>query len=247
MVRVADLLDPLLRRPFGVHRVCRESDNNREKERPTCIEILYRVVGKGTHLLSKRRSGEEIDLIGPLGNGFKLKQNFKTAIIVAGGIGIAPLFSLAQALKRAEGACSRQKNLIVFIGGKTREDILCVKDLKAMGAKVAISTEDGRVGTKGIVTDLLQNFLSDSSSSHTQDLMLFACGPLPMLRTVSKIASSQDISCQISLESRMACGVGACLGCSVPTKANEIGSSKISYQRVCKEGPIFDSTAILWN
>jgi dihydroorotate dehydrogenase electron transfer subunit len=247
MVRVTNLLDPLLRRPFGIHRVCQESDNHKGKGHPTCMEILYRIVGKGTLMLSEKEKGEEIDLIGPLGNGFNLKQNFKTAIIVAGGIGIAPLFSLAKALKRAEGSRLRQKNLIVFIGGKTGEDILCVKDFKRVGAKVVVSTEDGSVGTKGIVTDLLQNFLSDSSPSKTQDLMLFACGPSLMLRTVSEIVSSQNIPCQISLENKMACGVGACLGCSIPTKVKKAGNSETSYQRVCKEGPVFDSTTILWN
>lgn len=102
MVRVAQLLDPLLRRPFGIHRLSQESDNPRRKSPPTCIEILYRIVGKGTIMLSEKKRGEEINLIGPLGNCFYLEQNLKTAIIVAGGIGVAPLFSLAQALKKIE-------------------------------------------------------------------------------------------------------------------------------------------------
>jgi dihydroorotate dehydrogenase electron transfer subunit len=204
-------------------------------------------VGKGTLVLSEKKRGEEIDLIGPLGNGFNLKHNFRTPIMVAGGIGVAPLFSLAQALERAEGTHTRRKKLIVFIGGETKEDILCVRDFKKIGARVEVSTEDGSVGAKGVITNLLQDFLSNSVPSENHDLMLFACGPSPMLRAISEVAISQNIPCQVSLESRMACGVGACLGCSVPTKVKKVGDSETSYQRVCKEGPVFDSTTILWS
>ena len=246
MMRVTQLLDPLLRRPFGIHRLCQESNNYRRRSNPTCIEILYRIIGKGTIVLSEKKRGEEIDLIGPLGNGFYLEKNLKTAIIIAGGIGVAPLFSLAQALKKLEGKHTRSTNLIVFIGGETKEDILCVKDFKKIGAKVMVSTEDGSLGTKGMVTDLLVNFLGNSSTAEVHNLQLFVCGPSPMLRTVSEVVISQDIPCQVSLESRMACGVGACLGCSVPIIIKKKGGKKILYQRVCKEGPVFDSTAVLW-
>jgi len=116
-----------------------------------------------------------------------------------------------------------------------------------MGAKVVFSTEDGSWGTKGIVTDLLANFLGNSFPSAIHNLQLFACGPLPMLRTISEIAILRDIPCQICLESRMACGVGACLGCSVPTVITKIDGGEVFYQRVCKEGPVFDSTTLLWN
>lgn len=247
MIRVTQLLDPLLRRPFGIHRLCWESDKYRRKRHPTCIEILYRIVGKGTLMLSEKIRGKEIDLIGPLGNGFYLERNIKTAIMVAGGIGVAPLFSLAQELEKVESKHIRRTNLIVFIGGETKEDILCVKDFKKIGAEVMVSTEDGSLGAKGIVTDLLINFLGNSFSSEMSNLQLFACGPSPMLRTISEIAISQSIPCQISLENRMACGVGACLGCSVPAIINKEGGEKILYKRVCKEGPVFDCTAILWN
>ena len=135
----------------------------------------------------------------------------------------------------------------VFIGGETKEDILCVNNFKKIGAKVEVSTEDGSMGTKGMVTTLLLDFLRTTDPLKTRDLRLFACGPSPMLRTISEVTHSYDIPCQISLESRMACGVGACLGCSVPTKNKNVGKSRTSYQRVCKEGPVFDSTAILWN
>jgi len=247
MIRVAKLLDPLLRRPFAIHRLSQESNNYRRKNHPTCIEILYRIVGKGTIILSEKKRGEEIDLIGPLGNGFCLKQNLKTAIMVAGGIGVAPLFSLAQTLKKTRDKPTKQANLIVFIGGETKEDILCLNDFKKVGAKVVVSTEDGSLGSKGLVTDLLMEFMANSFPSRLNDLQLFACGPEPMLKVLSEIAISKDIPCQISLESRMACGVGACLGCSIPILINKSGSREIIYQRVCKEGPVFDSTIIPWS
>lgn len=246
MVRVTNFLDPLLRRPFGIHRVCQESGTHKEKGHLTCVEILYRIAGKGTLMLSEKKRGEEIDVIGPLGNGFNLRQHFKTAIIVAGGIGVAPLLSLTHALKKLKGTRAKHSS-IVFIGGETRGDILCVKDFKKLGATVEVSTEDGSMGTKGVVTTLLRDFLRTTDHLETRDLKLFACGPSPMLRTVSDIARAQNISCEISLENKMACGVGACLGCSIPAKAMEAEKRGIFYQRVCTDGPVFDSRTILWS
>ena len=247
MVRVNQLLDPLLRRPFGIHGLYREKDSFRQKNHPSCIEILYRIAGKGTRVLSERKRGEEIDLLGPLGNGFCLEQNSETAILVAGGIGVAPLFSLAQTLKEAEGSHARQIETIVLIGGKTGKDILCLKEFKKLGAKVEVSTNDGSLGAKGVVTNLLSGFLENFTPSESHSVQLFGCGPLPMLKALSKIALLQDIPCQVSLESRMACGVGACLGCSVPTVRDKRGGSEPLYQRVCKEGPVFNSTVIQWD
>jgi len=247
MLRASKLFDPLLRRPFGIHRLCHEKDKYTLKSSPSCIEILYKVVGKGTLILSAKKKDEEIDLIGPLGNGFYLRQNIETAVLVAGGIGVAPLFSLAQTLKGIKGKSTFRTELIVFIGGEKKEDILCLNDFKKVGAKVIISTEDGSSGTKGLVTDLLVNFLSDYPPLKTRNLKFFGCGPLPMLRTLSEIALSRDVPCQISFESRMACGVGACQGCTVTTGISKKGVGEILYQRVCKEGPVFDSTSILWD
>ena len=247
MIRVHRFLDPFLRRPFGIHSVCGEKDSLRDKECPSCIEILYRMVGKGTLLLSEKEKDEEIDLLGPLGNGFSVDHNLTTAVLVAGGIGVAPLFFLAQALQNMKGKTTGQIKLIVFVGGETKDDILCLKEFNTLGARLKVSTNDGSVGIKGLVTDLLLDFLSNPPPSKNQSVMLFGCGPSPMLRTLSDIALSHDIPCQISLESRMACGVGACLGCAVPTVNTIREIREISYQRVCKEGPIFDSTVVLWD
>ena len=247
MVRITELLDPLLRRPFGIHRLCHERDKHIDNDNPSCIEILYKIVGKGTIVLSEKKKDEGIDLMGPLGSGFYLEQDIETAVIVAGGIGVAPLFPLAQVLKGVKDKNTFLDKLFVFIGGENREDILCLNDFKKIGARVAVSTIDGSLGTKGLVTDLIVNFLRNLSPLETQNLKLFGCGPLPMLRTLSEIAFCKDIPCQVSLESRMACGVGACQGCAVPTEMNKEGDRAVRYQRACKEGPVFDSNIIFWD
>lgn len=241
MARVGSSIDPLLRRPFAVHRVCRETDNAPAGNASSCIEILYRTVGKGTLLLSQKKRGQDIDLLGPLGNGFSIPRHLETAVLVAGGIGVAPLLSLAHLLGRGNRAVSST----VIIGGASRGDILCGSDFRKTGARVAVSTEDGSRGIKGLATDLLRHVL-DSLAPKTDPtrLAVYACGPPAMLQRVSVIARERAISCQVSLESNMACGVGACLGCSVPVRSRT-GSTAL-YQRVCTEGPVFDSTTIDW-
>ena len=245
MAEVGNGCDPLLRRPFAVHRLCREKGTGVVSRPPSCIEILYRTVGRGTALLAEKKRGETIDLLGPLGNGFRLPHRLQRAVLVAGGMGVAPLLSLALALKERKGTRSRTAGPIAFIGGQTRDGILCLSDFRKSGAQVAVITEDGSRGAKGLVTDLLARFLNALALPDAARLVLYACGPVPMLERVAALARDRAIPCQVSLESAMACGVGACLGCSVPTRIN--ADKHISYQRVCREGPVFDSTAIAWD
>lgn len=204
-------VDPLLRRPLGVHRIVSDG-----------IEILYEVVGRGTELLAGKRQGETLSIIGPLGNGFEPVSG-EGAILIAGGIGQAPLLALAERL--ADG-----KKLQVLIGAKTESHILCEKDFKRLGCKVFIATDDGSKGHKGLVTDLLKDTLNAA---------IYACGPTGMLKAVSRIARTHGVPCQVSLEERMACGVGVCLGCPVKVKTGE-------YKMVCKDGPVFDSEEVVW-
>jgi dihydroorotate dehydrogenase electron transfer subunit len=241
MVKVDSSIDPLLRRPFAVHRVCGETGTAPAGTSPSCIEILYRTVGKGTLLLSRKKPGEDVDLLGPLGSGFSLPRRPEQAVLVAGGIGVAPLLALAQFLSRGRHRVSRT----VIIGGATREDILCPGDFRKTGAKVVVSTEDGSSGIRGLATDLLEDVLDSLSPEDAAHPVIYACGPLPMLRGVAAIARDRAIPCQVSLESTMACGVGACLGCSVPVRSAR--GRAASYQRVCREGPVFDSTVIDWD
>lgn len=217
-IKISPHFEPLLRRPFSIHAI---QDN-------TTFEILYRVVGKGTSLLSEKKPGEELDVIGPLGNGFRLSQNDEQIIIIGGGAGIAPLFFLTQKL------INYSKQIRVLIGGKTKEVILCEKEFKDLGLEVEIATEDGSYGHKGLVTDLLPPLLSASIS-------LFACGPSIMLREVAMFSIKNKLSCQVSLEAIMACGVGACLGCVIDIK--ERGTTR--YKRVCKDGPVFEANEVI--
>ncbi|MEW6095869.1 MAG: dihydroorotate dehydrogenase electron transfer subunit [bacterium] len=217
-IKVSESYDPLLRRPFSIHSI-KNSD---------IVEILYRVVGKGTELLSEKKVGEELDILGPLGNGFKI-NNERKIVIIGGGAGIAPLFFLTQK------AIASSNNIIVLIGAKTKRLILCEQEFKDLGVAVQIATEDGSYGHKGLVTDLLNQFSSASIS-------LFACGPSIMLREVAIFSHKHNLPCQVSLESRMACGVGACLGCAIKVK----GEVKTISKRVCSEGPVFAAKEIVF-
>ena len=195
------------------------------------IEVLYEVVGKGTELLSRKRPGDTVDVIGPLGNGFSVQRTARsaqrTAVLVAGGIGVAPLVALAEELKK------KKIRTMVIIGAKTKSHILCEDEFKSLGCEVKITTEDGSKGTRGLATDLLRN------TQYAIPNTLYACGPAAMLKSVAKIAEAKRVPCQVSVEERMACGVGACLGCPVKVK---IGG----YKMVCKDGPVFDAKEIAW-
>jgi len=225
MVRISDSYNPLLRRPFSIHRLIEENGNVRG------FEILFKVVGKGTTILSGLREGGFVDVLGPLGRGFVIPENFQSTFIVAGGIGVAPLFFLASDLMRAGVDSSK---IQMFIGGRSKEDLLCIDEIKAMGFPVHISTDDGSLGEKALVTEIVKNKLTN-----TRPDMIFACGPSPMMKAVAGIAEKENISCQVSLETMMACGMGACLGCAVEKK-----ESSDKYLHTCLDGPVFDAAIL---
>ena len=219
----------LLRRPLCVHRILNNS-----------IEIMYEVSGKGTELLSRKKPGEALDIIGPLGNGFSVQRSMvhspQSTVLVAGGVGIAPLAALAEELIK------KKSKVIVIIGAKTGSHILCEKELKKIGCEVKITTEDGSKGYKGLATDLLR------ITNYGLRITIYACGPAPMLKAVAKIAEERKIPCQVSMEERMACGVGVCLGCPVRVKITnyELRITNYGYKMVCKDGPVFDAKEIAW-
>lgn len=218
-IRVSDNFDPLLRRPISIHGIS-----------GTKIKIFYEVVGKATRVLSERKAGESLDIIGPLGNGFELgrpKTEDRRPILVAGGMGVAPLMFLAEKLK--------QSSVQVLIGARSKEALLCVNDFKKLGCDVKIATDDGSAGFKGRVSDLLKDLLS---TLHPAPCTLYACGPKPMLKAVADIANAQRIPAQLSLEEHMSCGFGACLGCVVKTQDG--------FKRVCQEGPVFLAQDLIW-
>jgi dihydroorotate dehydrogenase electron transfer subunit len=212
-VKLGNSVDPLLRRPLGIHDAYGST-----------IELLYAVVGKGTKILSQKKADDQLDIIGPLGNGFDVSAARQALpILVAGGMGVAPLYFLAKKLKH--------KDPLVLVGARNKDELVCVKEFKALGFDVRVSTDDGSMGEKGYVTDLLKSI--DCCRS-----IIYACGPRPMLREISGITYQTKLSAQVSLEEHMSCGFGACLGCVVKTSGG--------YKRVCKEGPVFDARAIIW-
>ena len=222
-IKCSDGNDPLLRRPLGVHKILKNG-----------IEMLYEVVGRGTELLSKKKPGDTIDIIGPLGNGFTLPQipnpESRIPILIAGGIGVAPLLVLAEKITE------KKKAPYIIIGAKTKPGILCEKEFKDLGCFVMVSTEDGSKGHKGYATDILKHLLK---TINCQASAIYACGPHPMLKAVSQMARLVNVPCQVSLDERMACGVGVCLGCPVKVKTG-------GYKMVCKDGPVFDAREIVW-
>jgi len=226
-IKISDGFQPLLRRPISIHRV-----------KGSKIGLVYEVIGIGTKILSTRRPQELLDVIGPLGNGFSYKQAVKTKkginILIAGGMGVAPLLFLAE--KAAKLKIRNQKpEILVLIGAKTKKQILCAQEFKSLGCAVKIATDDGSAGFKGKVTDLLKHQLTAYSLQLTA---IYSCGPKPMLKAVSEIANENKINAQLSLEEHMACGIGACLGCVVSTKNG--------YKSVCKDGPVFCAKELTW-
>ena len=231
MVRPPLVTDPLLPRAFSIYRISLDGGG------APVVEILYKILGKGTQCLSRMEPGREVGILGPLGNSFTVAPDLKTAILVAGGIGVPPIAALARRLRNAE--CG-MRNLDVFLGGKTAEDILCLADFEAVGANIRITTEDGSVGTRGMITDLLGPFMS---SSREMTPGIFTCGPPGMLSAVARLAETCGVPCQTSVEANMACGFGACMGCAIEARSNGPGPA---YKLVCKDGPVFDSRELVW-
>lgn len=217
--------DPLLRRPFSIHGI---QDNDG-------LMILYKVVGKGTRLLSSLKKDNTISVIGPLGNGFPLPGPHERILLVAGGMGIAPIFFLTQVLQEA-----RSLSPALILGFATSQNVVRVQELRDMSVDISLSTEDGSAGHKGLVTDLMDDYLAHNAHEKPT---VYACGPTPMLKAVARRAADARIRCYVSLEGYMACGLQVCLGCAV--KAAD-GKAK-AYHYVCQNGPVFLSEIIDWN
>ncbi len=210
---------PFLRRPLSLSYRVEDGD---------CIVLVYRIQGRGTEVLASRKPGELLDVLGPLGNGFDIRDGYSNVVIIGGGIGIAPLVELA----------SVYKNKATVMAG-FKEEIFLIEELKEKSVNVRIATEDGRAGHKGFITDVLAKHLEDQ-----QPDIVFACGPRAMLKKVTMLCKDKFIKCQVSLEERMACGIGACFGCSCATRDKD-GTKK--YSRVCKEGPVFRGEEVCWD
>ena len=233
MVRVNAAIDPLLRRPFGVFDVGIHIPAHSGAIAQPYLEMLYRVVGKGTAMLSALHETDLLDILGPLGKGFDLGDPDEEKLIVGGGVGLAPLYLLAKELVR-------RSQVRLFAGGKTRDDILCITEFERLGVECYTATEDGSLGECGLVTEALVRRLDALKGKAS----IYACGPHGMLNAVANIACQRGIPCQVSLEGYMACGVGACLGCVAPGHKH---SQEIpDFRCVCTEGPVFESGELKW-
>ena len=200
--------DPLLPRPMAIYRCSGEN-----------LEFRFKIVGRGTALFAELRAGAPIGVLGPLGNGFETPTG--APVLVGGGTGIASLYELA---------CSVPAGSVVALGAATEAELLGLDDFRALPVELRLATEDGSVGSVGLVTELLEIRVEHE---------VLACGPLPMLRGVHDLAVAAGARCQVSLESHMACGFGVCLGCAVRTRQG--------FRYICSHGPVFEAAQLDWS
>jgi len=216
MVRCDDSCQRLLRRPLSIHSL-----------RPDAVAVLFKVIGPGTHWLAQRHPGDRLDLLGPLGNGFRVEPRWRNLLLVAGGLGIAPLAALAsQAL-----ASDHQVTLLL---GASQANHLYPTHFLPAGLNIVLATEDGSAGHKGLVTDLISDYAAKTNA-------VFACGPISMYKTLSQLASKILTAkpIQVSVETRMGCGLGGCFSCTIKTSDG--------MKRVCRDGPVFELRDIDWD
>lgn len=221
-LRIPRLEESLLRRPFSIF-----------KADATTLSVLYKPVGRGTRAMGRITAGEAVSIIGPLGNGFPLPAADTIPVLVAGGYGVAPLYLLASRLPQAGVLC---------VGGRRAEDVLCVDAFRDLDWDVRITTEDGSLGERGLVTDALDGWLADQAQDAA--LVFFACGPDGLLRAVGDRAIACGGPGWLSLDKHMGCGVGACLACVQQIRQPDGG---VVWKRVCKDGPIFEAREIIWD
>ncbi len=217
----------LLKRPFSI---CDAQSGK--------ITILYKVVGKGTTAMTALKKGDTVDGIGPLGRPFCEPSKGSRSIYVAGSVGVAPLCFLAKT-RRGSG---RHGGDVVFIGGRTKHDCLCRTEFNKLGVKVVLATEDGSAGHRGLVSSPFEKFLCALSGQEKNNSIVYACGPKAMMKAVAGICAHAGVSCVVSLEEIMSCGLGVCMGCVVKVKDD----GDFVYQRSCTEGPVMEAEKIIW-
>lgn len=218
-IRVNDDIEPFLRRPISIHNMDRKSGK---------LEFIFQVKGKGTEILAKRNVGDLIDIVGPLGNGSFDYSKYERIGIIGGGIGVFPLYELAKNAKN-DG-----KDVSIYLGFRNKDLVVLEDEFKNVSTNFVLTTDDGSYSKKGFAIDFLKEDIENGKVDS-----IYACGPLPMLRAVQKLAIEKDIPCQLSLEEKMACGLGVCLGCAV--KTSDSTKEAPQYKHVCKNGPVFDA------
>ena len=217
-IRVSEQTEPFLRRPISIYNIDREND---------VLEFIFQVKGKGTEILAKKEVGSQIDIVGPLGYGTFQYEDYQNIAIIGGGIGIFPLYELAKCAKKDN------KNVSTYLGFRNKDLVILEAEFKQVSDKLTLTTDDGSYSQKGFAINYLEHDINDGKIES-----IYACGPLPMLKAVQKLAIEKNIPCQISLEEKMACGLGVCLGCAVKTTASS--NDNPEYWHVCKAGPVFN-------
>lgn len=220
MLRVKGREFPFLRRPMSIYSLYPSAGD-------LIIDLLYRLVGKGTFVISRLKPDDEIDILGPLGRGFDIFPNCKRVVLVAGGIGIAPLSFLGHYYRT--DTINNPPQIICYVGAQRADLLVGLDRMGEICSDIRISTDDGSRGYHGLVTELFER---DIPSYNSSDSVVYSCGPFPMIKSLMEILMDQAVPCQVSVEERMACGVGACLGCAISVKSG--------YKKVCSDGPVFD-------
>jgi dihydroorotate dehydrogenase electron transfer subunit len=222
--------NPLLRRPFTIFNLHR----NVRSGKPVGLELLVKDVGVGTHKLSQVRPGQMLDCLGPQGHGFQvsseMKNRLETACLVAGGVGIAPLYLLAQSL------LAQNVKPVLFYGGARTADLVLREYFERLGLEIFYTTEDGSFGERGIVTQPFARFLK---SNFRKRMRVYSCGPWGMMKAIHTVSVQAKVECEVSLEARMGCSLGACLGCVIHSEGQLL--------RVCQDGPVMNSRMIDWD
>ncbi len=217
--------DPLLPRPLSLLSVAHEGR----------ADLLVKVVGKGTALMERSPPGSRVSVLGPLGNGFPVPSADVADLLVAGGVGLPPLFMQAESAGRLGMANGSE----MLYGARTSRDLVLLGEIRALGIALRLATEDGSLGRRGRVTDELEARLDHwRAAASPRRLRIMACGPREMLWAVGRIAQSCDIECYLSMEEQMACGIGVCLGCAVAARTRP-------YLYVCKHGPVFPAAEVM--
>jgi dihydroorotate dehydrogenase electron transfer subunit len=232
MIRIAGLNDPFLSRPISIYSFSRGKNF-------CSLELLYRVVGKGTQILAGLIEGSQIEINGPLGNGFKTDSIRENVVFISGGIGIAPLSMLIENLSHRTERFS--SSMIIYPGFQNAGMVVGLDKMQKHCRAVNVCTDDGTLGKKGFVTQIFQKDLKQYTPDNTS---IFACGPREMLKALAKLLNGSQFDCQVSLEERMACGTGACMGCAVAVKDK---AGALAYKRVCADGPVFNLADIIWD
>lgn len=224
---------PILNRPFSIHDILLNSQRTVKG-----IEILYKVVGRGTELLSRLNPGERVIIVGPLGQGFSLRGGWNAALLVAGGIGLAPFPLLMRKLAEKKSL----RRVFLLFGVKRLQEMVPVERFSRKRVAIRLASEEGGLDFHGTVTGLLKDFLQEGVLKNLRT-RIFACGPESMLADVSRIAGEAGIPCQVSLEAAMGCGFGVCLSCVHEMRDKEKG---VCYKKVCLEGPVFKGDEVIF-